>query len=71
MGIGASLCLIALGAILAYAVDAEISAVDLQAVGVILMVVGGLGLVLSMLFWSSFSPSRRRTVVERRDDIVP
>lgn len=73
MGIGASLFLIALGAILAFALEVEVSGVDLDAIGVILMIVGAIGLVLSMLFWSSFAPFRRdRTVVRDRDyDVVP
>ena len=43
MGIGVSLILIAVGAILTWAVTAEASGVDLTTVGVILMVVGGIG----------------------------
>lgn len=73
MGIGASLFLIAVGAILAWAVEAELAGIDLQTVGVILLVVGVLGLVLSMLFWSSFAPFRRttedRTVIRDREVI--
>ncbi|HET7367981.1 MAG TPA: DUF6458 family protein [Gaiella sp.] len=49
-----SLLLIAAGAILTWAVSAEASGVDLNTVGVILMVVGGIGLVLSLVFWSSW-----------------
>jgi hypothetical protein len=69
MGIGASLFLIAIGAILTWAVEVSVSGIDLNVVGVILMVVGILGLLLSLLFWSSFSPFRReeRTVVRERD----
>lgn len=71
MGIGFSLILIAIGAILAFAVDDTFVGVDSAAIGVILMVVGALGLVLTLLFWSSFSPyadalpspARRRRVV--------
>lgn len=71
MGIGASLFLIAVGAILKWAVEAEIGGVDLQTVGLILLLVGILGLILSMLFWSSFAPFRReeRTVVRDREVI--
>ena len=54
MGIGVSLLLIAAGAILTWAVSAEASGIDLNTVGVILMVVGGIGLVLSLVFWSSW-----------------
>ena len=62
MGVGVSLLLIAAGAILTWAVSAEASGVDLNTVGVILMVVGGIGLVLSLVFWSSwggFGPHRK------------
>ncbi|MGI8925847.1 MAG: DUF6458 family protein [Tepidiformaceae bacterium] len=54
MGIGLSLILIAAGAILAFATDYRVSEVDLNAVGVILMVVGSIGIVLSLIFWSTF-----------------
>lgn len=54
MGIGTSIFLIAIGAILAFAVHASVSGIDLQTIGVILMVVGAIGAVLSMLFWSSW-----------------
>ena len=58
--IGLSLFLIAVGAILAWAVDAKVSGLDIIVVGVILMVVGLLGLALSLLFWASFAPFARR-----------
>jgi hypothetical protein len=54
MGVGVSLLLIAAGAILTWAVSAETSGIDLNTVGVILMVVGAVGLVLSLVFWSSW-----------------
>jgi hypothetical protein len=60
MGIGFSLFLIAAGAVLAFAVNAQVSGLELQTIGLILMVIGGLGLVLTLLFWSDFSPYRRR-----------
>lgn len=71
MGIGVSLFLMAIGAILAWAVSVEVSGIDLDAVGVILLIIGAVGLVLSMLFWSSFAPFRReeRTVVRDREVI--
>ncbi len=68
MGIGVSLFLIAVGAICYWALtEEEVVGLDVDAVGVILMVVGALGLILSLLFWSSFSPRRRETVVRDRD----
>ena len=57
MGIGLSLILIAAGAILTWAVTAEASGIDLNTVGVILMVVGVVGAVLSLVFWSSGADS--------------
>jgi hypothetical protein len=65
MGIGVSLILIAAGAILTWAVNATVSGVDINTIGVILMVVGAIGLILSIMFWSSWGgvggPTRRRT----------
>ena len=53
MTIGGSLFLIAVGAILKYAVTADIAGIDLDAAGVILMVIGGLGLALGLFLWNS------------------
>jgi hypothetical protein len=71
MGLGASLFLIAIGAILVWGVTGEVAGADLDAIGVILMIVGGIGIVLSMLFWSSWGGPgyfgrRRETYVEER-----
>jgi Domain of unknown function (DUF6458) len=70
MGIGVSLFLLALGAILAFAVEVTAEGFNINTIGVILMIVGGLGLLLTLLFWSDSAPlgARRRTVV--RDDEV-
>jgi hypothetical protein len=70
LGISVSLLLIAAGAILIWAVDASVAGIDLVAVGWILLVVGALGILLSLIFWSSwggFGGARReeRVVVER------
>lgn len=59
MGIGTSLFLIAVGAILKFAVHATVSGVSLQTVGVILMVVGVIGLLISLIWMAS---ARRRGV---------
>jgi hypothetical protein len=62
MTIGTSLLLIAVGAILKYAVTADVSGIDLQTVGVILILVGILGLILSLLYtfvWSDAARARR------------
>jgi beta-lactamase regulating signal transducer with metallopeptidase domain len=55
MGIGVGLILIAAGAILAWAVNATASGVDLHAIGYILLVVGIIGILLSLIFWSSWA----------------
>jgi hypothetical protein len=55
MGIGVGMILIAAGAILAWAVDASTSGVNLHAVGYILLVVGIIGVLLSLVFWSSWA----------------
>jgi len=67
LGLGASLFLIAGGAILIWGVDAEVAGLNVDAIGVILMVVGIIGAVLSLIFWSSWGGAgggRRRTYVE-------
>lgn len=61
MGIGASVLLIALGAILAFAVNVSVGWLELEVVGWILMGAGVLGLIITGLFWSN----RRHTVVTR------
>ena len=65
MGIGTSIFLIAVGAILKFAVTASVSGVDLNVVGVILMVVGIVGLLIS-LFWITVWSDRRRAVAGNR-----
>jgi hypothetical protein len=67
MGIGVSVFLIAVGAILAFAVEVSTEGFDLDTIGVILMIVGAIGLLASLLFWSSFSPYGRREEVVYRD----
>ncbi len=59
MGISISLLLVAVGAVLAFAVTAEVQGLDVTAVGVILMIVGGVGLVFSMLFLATWAPFYR------------
>ena len=54
MGFGISLILIAVGAVLTWAVHSTSSAVDVNTVGVILMIVGLVGFLLSLAFWSTW-----------------
>jgi hypothetical protein len=55
MGIPVSILLITAGAILAFAVDATTSGVNIHAVGWILMAAGLVGLVLSLILWDSWA----------------
>ena len=68
VGLVVSLILIAAGAILVWAVNAEPEGLDIDVVGVVLIVIGLIGFLLSMLFWSSWggpgSFRRRATYVE-------
>ncbi|SBT50071.1 DUF6458 family protein [Micromonospora auratinigra] len=59
MGIGASIFLIALGAIFAFAIDANLGWLNLNVVGWVLMLAGLVGLLTTLYFWNN----RRRTVV--------
>ena len=63
MGIGFSIFLLAVGAVLAFAVHATVAGLNVQAVGWIVMIAGALGLILTMVV---FAPRRRRTVIETR-----
>jgi hypothetical protein len=83
MGISVSILLIAVGAILTWGVTAEAEGLDVNAIGVILLIVGLLGLVISMIFWSSWGgfrrrttyveggPRRRATTVVEQDEVAP
>jgi hypothetical protein len=61
VGIGASVVLLVVGAIMTFALEVTTEGIDLDTVGVILMIAGGLGLVISLLFWSSVAPWGSRT----------
>ena len=73
MGVGTSIVLIAVGAILKYAVTASVSGIRLETVGTILLVIGILGLVISLLYTAVWSDRdrgyRRQRVVE--EDLDP
>ena len=70
MGLGVGIILAAVGAVLAFAVSATVSGVNIHAVGWILLIVGIAGILLSLLFWSSwagpgyFTTRRRPTYVD-------
>jgi hypothetical protein len=69
MGFGTSLFLLAAGAILTFAVEVEVEGFNLDAVGVILMIVGGIGLIASIIYWNSWGGfgGRRRIIEEDLD----
>ena len=69
MGIGVSIFLIAVGAILRFAVDVTTEGLDIHMVGNILMIVGVVGALFSMIFWSTWGGwgSARDDVVVERD----
>ena len=67
MGIGTSLFLVALGAILYFAVSVSVSGISLATVGLILMIVGGIGLLASILMASAWGDrGRDREVIVDR-----
>ena len=68
MGIGVSVFLIAVGAILAFAVDLAVSGLDLAMVGYILMIAGVIGLIWSLFVFGGGRTFGRRTVVDEYDD---
>src|SRR5688500_20178506 len=71
MGIGVSLLLLAIGAILTFAVEVTAEGFNVNTIGVILLVVGGIGLLFSMIFWGSCGPDRGEDrVVSRARDVV-
>ena len=67
MGFGVGLILTAVGAILAWAVTATTSGVNVHTVGYILLVVGIVGMLISLVFWSSWAGPgylSRRTYID-------
>lgn len=71
MGIGVSIFLLAAGAILTFAVNVDAEGFSLNTVGIILMVVGAVGALLSLAFWSSWGgPAGRRDTAAGGDRVV-
>ncbi len=65
MTTGSSIFLIAVGAILRYAVTASVSGISVQTVGLILIIAGILGLVLSLFYTLAWNPRRGQVVRDR------
>lgn len=70
MGIGVSVFLLAIGAILTFAVNATVSGLDINVVGVILMICGAIGLLLTMLVFGRRDTVGAETVVTRERDVI-
>jgi hypothetical protein len=67
MGIGVSVFLLAVGAILTFALEADAEGINLDMVGIILMAVGIIGLLFTMLVWNNPTRREERTVVRDRE----
>jgi hypothetical protein len=70
MGIGVSLLLIAVGAVLAFAVHVTGHGFNIHTIGIILLVVGAIGALISIIFWSSWGGIGGRDTTVVRDRIV-
>jgi ABC-type transport system involved in cytochrome c biogenesis permease subunit len=75
MGIGVSIFLVAIGAILTFGLNVDTDdsgVVNVDTIGVILMVIGAVGILLSMLFWSSWGGpgTRQERIVERDREVI-
>ena len=73
MGIGTSIVLIAIGAILDFAVKVSSNSFNVNTIGLILMIVGAFGVLVSLFFWNSwggFGGSERRTYASGRGTTV-
>ena len=70
MATGLSLFFLAVGAILTFAIDTTVNGVDLDTIGVILMVIGLLGMLFSLVLWDNWSPRRDDAVVDQRDVLI-
>jgi len=69
MGIGVSLVLIAVGAVMAFAIHVTGNGFNVHTIGIILLVVGAIGVLISMMFWSTwggFGSRSETTVIDRR-----
>jgi membrane-bound ClpP family serine protease len=70
MSIGVGIFLMVLGAILAFAVEATTPGINVNTLGIILLLTGLIAVLYSLLFWSNLSPWGRRRTVARRPTVV-
>jgi hypothetical protein len=70
MGLSFSLLLAAVGAVLIWAVSATTSGINIHTVGIILLIVGIIGFVVSLFFWSSWGGFGSRTAGAGRSTVI-
>ena len=78
MGVVTSLILVAVGAVLRFATNVQTSSFNVHAIGVILMIVGVIGFILSLMFWASWggfgtirrSSHRRAAIYQQADGSI-
>jgi hypothetical protein len=70
MSIGVAIFLMVLGAILAFALEATTPGINVNTLGIILLLTGLIAVLYSLLFWSNLSPWGRRRIVARRRTVV-
>jgi hypothetical protein len=71
MTIGASIFLIAVGAILKYAVDVTVSGIEIQTIGLILMIAGVVGLIIGLFLLTQTERRGRTVAYDDRDPLAP
>jgi uncharacterized membrane protein len=70
MGIGVSIFLMAMGAILAFAVSVPTDGIELDTVGVILIILGLVGLLASLVWWDGWTPRHQGLTYEDEGDVI-
>jgi membrane-bound ClpP family serine protease len=70
MSIGVGIFLMVLGAVLTFAVETDVPGINVNALGIILLLIGLVVVLYSLLFWSSLTPWGRRRVTARRRMVV-
>jgi hypothetical protein len=66
MSIGVGIFLMVLGAILAFAVQTDVPGINVNSLGVILLLIGLVAVLYSLVFWSNLTPWGRRRIIARR-----
>jgi hypothetical protein len=66
MSIGVGIFLMVLGAILAFAVQTDVPGINVNSLGIILLVIGLVAVLYSLVFWSNLTPWGRRRIIARR-----